>query len=97
KVPVDRFDEAINLLAETDEKILERKIGSEDVTGDVVDTRSRMEAKKQVRERYLDLLKQAKNINEILQVQTEINNIQVDIESAAGRVNYLSHAAALST
>ena len=33
-MPVDRFDEAINLLAETDEKILERKIGSEDVTGE---------------------------------------------------------------
>ena len=97
KVPVDRFDEAINLLAETNEKILERKIGSEDVTGEVVDTRSRMEAKKQVRERYLDLLKQAKNMNEILQVQTEINNIQVEIESAAGRVNYLTHSAALST
>jgi hypothetical protein len=97
KVPVDRFDEAINLLADANEKILERKIGSEDVTGEVVDTRSRMEAKKQVRERYLDLLKQAKNMNEILQVQTEINNIQVDIESAAGRVNYLTHSAALST
>ena len=97
KVPVDRFDEAINLLADTNEKILERKIGSEDVTGEVVDTRSRMEAKKQVRERYLDLLKQAKNMNEILQVQNEINNIQVDIESAAGRVNYLTHSAALST
>jgi len=97
KVPVDRFDEAINLLADANEKILERKIGSEDVTGEVVDTRSRMEAKKQVRERYLDLLKQAKNMNEILQVQTEINNIQIDIESAAGRVNYLTHSAALST
>jgi len=97
KVPVDRFDEAINLLADANEKILERKIGSEDVTGEVVDTRSRMEAKKQVRERYLDLLKQAKNMNEILQVQTEINNIQVEIESAAGRANYLTHSAALST
>ncbi len=97
KVPVDRFDEAINLLADANEKILERKISSEDVTGEVVDTRSRMEAKKQVRERYLDLLKQAKNMNEILQVQNEINNIQVDIESAAGRVNYLTHSAALST
>jgi len=97
KVPVDRFDEAINLLADTNEKILERKIGSEDVTGEVVDTRSRMQAKKQMRERYLDLLKQAKNMNEILQVQTEINNIQEEIESAAGRVNFLSHSAALST
>lgn len=97
KVPVDRFEEAMNLLGESGEKILEWKISSEDVTGEVVDTRSRMQAKKQVRQRYLDLLKQAKNMSEIMQVQNEINDIQEEIESATGRVNYLIHAAALST
>ena len=97
KVPVDRFEEAMNLLADSGEKVLERKISSEDVTGEVVDTRSRMQAKKQVRQRYLDLLKQAKNMSEIMQVQNEINDIQEEIESATGRVNYLIHAAALST
>lgn len=97
KVPVDRFEEAMNLLADSGEKVLERKISSEDVTGEVVDTRSRMEAKKKVRQRYLDLLKQAKNMSEIMQVQNEINDIQEEIESATGRVNYLIHAAALST
>jgi len=97
KVPVDQFDEAINSLTASPEKIIEKKIGSEDVTGEIIDTRSRMEAKKQVRLRYLDLLKQAKNMEEILQVQSEIDDIQVQIESATGRVQYLNHAAALST
>jgi hypothetical protein len=52
----------------------------------VVDTRSRMEAKKQMRDRYLELLKQARNMKEILEVQQVINSIQEDIESGSGRV-----------
>ena len=97
KVPVDQFESVIFSLTSNQDKIIERKISSEDVTGEVVDTRSRIEAKKKVRDRYLDLLKQARNMGEILQVETEINEVQEQIESASGRVNYLTHAAAMST
>lgn len=97
KVPVDQFQSAVDFLTSGDGKINEKKISSEDVTTQFVDTKSRLEAKKQVRLRYLDLLKQAKNMEEILQVQTEINDIQEEIESAAGRINYLSNASAMST
>jgi hypothetical protein len=62
-----------------------------------VDTKSRMQAKIAVRDKYLQLLKQAKNMNEILQVQNEINDIQEDIEAANGRINYMQHASAYST
>jgi hypothetical protein len=97
KVPVEQFDEAVKALTSGPEKLIVKRITSEDVTGEVVDTKSRLEAKRQVRLRYLDLLKQAKNMEEILQVQNEINDIQENMESAAGRINYLTHAAALST
>jgi hypothetical protein len=56
-----------------------------------------MKAKMDLRDKYLELLKHAKNMNEILQVQSEINSIQEDIEAAGGRVNYLQHASAYST
>jgi len=97
KVPVDQFDNAVNLVSATVKGINEKKVTSEDVTTEVVDTRSRLEAKKQVRLRYLDLLKQAKNMQEILSVQSEINGIQEEIESAAGRIEYLSHSSSFST
>ncbi|HEY6062761.1 MAG TPA: DUF4349 domain-containing protein [Chitinophagaceae bacterium] len=97
KVPVDQFDNALALLTSNVEKINERKISSQDVTAEFVDTKSRMEAKKQVRQRYMDLLKQAKNMDEILSVQSEINAIQEEIESAAGRIEYLGHSSSFST
>jgi hypothetical protein len=99
KVPVARFDEAMNLLASGTgkDKVVERKITSQDVTGEVVDTKSRMEAKRQVRLRYLELLNQAKTMEDILKVQDEVNQIQEEIEMGTGRVNYLNHASAYST
>jgi hypothetical protein len=97
KVPVDQFDDAVTLLSAGVIKINEKKISSQDVTAEYVDTRSRMEAKKQFRQRYMDLLKQAKNMEEILNVQGEINGIQEQIEAAAGQIEYLGHASAFST
>lgn len=97
KVPVDQFDNAINLFTDNIEKLNEKKISSQDVTGEYVDTRSRMEAKKQVRQCYLGLLSQAKNMEEVLSVQSEINNIQEQIESGQGRMQYLNHSSVFST
>ena len=98
KVPVDQFDNLIKSITSTkDESVVSQKITSQDVTGEIIDTRSRMEAKRQVRLRYLELLKQAKNMEEILKVQQEINRIQEEVEAGSGRVSYLTHAAAYST
>jgi hypothetical protein len=97
KVPVDQFDNLVNSFAGDGIKITEKNISSQDVTGEVVDTKARMQAKMAVRDKYLELLKQAKSMNEILQVQNEINSIQEDIEAANGRINYLQHASAYST
>ncbi len=97
KVPVDQFEDMMNQLPGTNVKVLERKITTEDVTGEIVDTRSRLEAKKQMRLKYLEFLKQSKNMEEVLQVQGEINSIQEEIESAASRVEYLSHQSVFST
>ena len=97
KVPVTEFDNLMNALPSAESKILEKRITSEDVTGEVVDTKGRIEAKKQIRDRYYDLLKQAKNMKEILEVQTEINALQESIEAGSGRVQFLSQQAAYST
>jgi hypothetical protein len=97
KVPVAQFESIMNQLQGNNNKVLERKITTEDVTGQAVDTRLRLEAKKGMRLKYLDFLKQSKNMQEVLQVQNEINNIQEEIESAAGRIEFLSHQSAYGT
>ncbi len=97
KVPVENFDDLINSIGGDSIKVIEKRITSQDVTSEVVDTKARIEAKKIVRQQYLELMRQAKNMKDILEVQTEINTIQEEIESASGRVNYLVHQASYST
>jgi hypothetical protein len=97
KVPVNQFDNALSQFALGVLQVNEKKVTSEDVTAQYIDTRSRIEAKRQVRNRYMDLLKQARNMEEILSVQSEINSIHEEIESATGRAEYLFHSAAYST
>lgn len=97
KVPVAQFDNLVNVLPAEDAKVQEKKISSDDVGSEMADTKSRLEAKKQMRLKYLDFLKQSKNMTEVLQVQAEINQIQEEIESATGRMNYLSQQTAYST
>jgi hypothetical protein len=97
KVPVAQFEPMMNALPADDGKVMEKKITTDDVTGEMVDTKSRLEAKKQLRVKYLEFLKQSKNMEEVLQVQNEVDNIQQQIESVAGRVSFLSHQTAYST
>lgn len=97
RIPVEQFEPAVSDLSGNAEKILSKNITSKDVTGEVVDIRSRLEAKRQARLRYLELMKQAKNMEEVFQVQKEVDEIQEEMEAASGRVGYLNHAAAYST
>lgn len=97
KVPVEQFESLLNQLPSDSDKIVEKKITTEDVTGEIVDTKSRLQAKEQMRLKYLEFLKQAKNMEDVLKVQSEINDIQEEMESASGRINYLSHQSAYST
>ncbi|MBN9384892.1 MAG: DUF4349 domain-containing protein [Chitinophagaceae bacterium] len=97
KVPVDRFDLTVMQLAGDSDKLVSKRITAEDVTMQLVDTKSRLETKKEVRQRYLELLKQAHSMKDILQVQNEINSLQEEMDGAAGRIAYLGHAASYST
>lgn len=97
KVHVSQFDQAVATLLKDVQKVDTRQISSEDVTSAYIDSKSRLEAKKEVRLRYLELLKSARNMKDIIEVQKEINYIQEEIEMVTGRINYLGHASAMST
>ena len=97
KVPVERFDALVTSLAGSGGKLQLKQIAAEDVTRSVIDTRGRLEARKLIRARYLELLKQAKTMEEILQVQGEINRITEEVESAAYNLQHMQAEAAYST
>jgi hypothetical protein len=97
RVPVDRFEELMVQLPGDSDKLETKKVSSDDVTMELIDTKSRLETKKEVRERYLELLRQAHSMKDIITVQNEINDIQGEMDQAAGRIAWLGHSSAYST
>lgn len=97
RVPVAYFTKLIDFFENDSITITQKKISSSNVGGEIVDVSSRIEAKKQIKQQYVQLLQQAKNMEDILHIQNEINAIQEQIEAANGRKNYLNNATAYST
>jgi len=84
RVPVDHFEDLMAALPADSDKLIEKKVSSEDVSTEVVDTKSRLETKKEARERYMELLKQAHSMKDIISLQSEIDDIQEDMDQATG-------------
>ena len=74
-----------------------KNVSAEDVTAEYVDNDLRIKSKQKVFERYLELLKQAKNVQEIMAVEEQIRVIREEIEAKEGRQKYLNDQVSYST
>lgn len=91
RVPQPGFDRLVDSIVGLAKNLDEKNINVEDVTEEYVDTESRLKAKRSVEERYLEILKKAQTIKDILAVEENLGEIREAIESAEGRLKYLSH------
>jgi len=97
RVPTENFQPFLNSLSEGVKYFDQRDISRIDVTEEFVDLSARLKAKRELEERYLQLLKQAKNVKEMLEIERELSNIREEIEAKQGRLNYLQNRVSLST
>jgi len=78
--------------------IKELNISSNDVTEEFVDIRSRLNTKKEVRERYIKILKdKTGKISEVLEAEDAIRKITEEIEAKEARLRYLNDKVKYST
>ncbi|MEM3697994.1 MAG: DUF4349 domain-containing protein [Candidatus Bathyarchaeia archaeon] len=88
-VPKDKFDTVINKLGELG-TITDLKISSTDITQEYVDLNSRLKVLEAQKELLTSWLKQAKTIDELLKIRSEIENVESQIEQIKGRLNYIA-------
>ena len=74
-----------------------KSINSEDVTRQYIDLETRLASKRAVVTRYRELLKQAKNVQEVLAVEENLRKVVEEIESIEGQLKYLSRQVDFST
>ena len=96
RVKSNLFDTLLNRITEG-QKVVSKDIAAQDVTEEFVDIQTRLKSKKEVRDRYSELLKQARTINEIVTVEEQLRRIQEEIEAKEGRLKYLNSRTKFST
>ncbi|UUY08179.1 DUF4349 domain-containing protein [Pseudomonas sp. J452] len=96
RVPKDAFATALGDVEQSG-KVLSRHVKGEDVTEQYVDVETRLRNNIALRDRLRDLLGKAKDIKDILQIESELNRIQSEIDSMEARMRILKDQIQMST
>ena len=97
RIPSKSFQAAIHDISSIVKHFDTKQVSSRDVSEEFVDLNARLKAKKTLEERYLELLKKANNVKEILEIERELSSIREEIEAKEGRLKYLQNQVSLSS
>lgn len=97
RVPSNKFDELILRIEPLAKKIENKNISTEDVTEEFIDVEARLKTKKELEARYREILAQAKTVEDIISIESQIANVRAEIESMEGRLKYLKNQVSFST
>ncbi|HLU50656.1 MAG TPA: DUF4349 domain-containing protein [Flavobacteriaceae bacterium] len=97
RIPSQHFQTVIDSISAGVDYFDQNNISQQDVSEEFVDLQARLKAKRQLENRYLELLKQAKNVTEILEIERELSVIREEIEAREGRLKFLENRVSYST
>jgi hypothetical protein len=96
RVPAPIFHEALAEVAKLGD-VLHRDVSAQDVTAEFRDLEVRLKNLQAVRGRLQQLLAQAKNVQDALQVERELERVTTQIEQIKGRLKLFRELVAFST
>ncbi|MEM9527075.1 MAG: DUF4349 domain-containing protein [Bacteroidota bacterium] len=96
RVPAERFEAALEEIA-TYGKLKDKRLEGEDVTDAYRDYAIRLDNAEKSRQRYLELLALAQNVDEAITVERELERLNETIDLLKGRINQLDQLEAFST
>ena len=98
RIENSKFHELINSLKGESIFLEKEEITSNDVTAEFVDIESRLKTKKEVRDRYITILKtKTGKVKDIIAAEEAIRKITEEIEAKEGRLRYLKDKVSFST
>jgi hypothetical protein len=97
RIPSQSFDSFIADISKEVAFFDVKEISSQDVTEEYIDLEARIKAKKVLEARYLELLKRAGKVSEMLEIEKELSVIREEIEANEGKLRYMQSRVSLST
>lgn len=97
RVPSKAYDETLAELRRLSLKVEQEDSKSQDVTEEYSDLGAQLRNLEATEVRYLDLLKRAESIDDILKVQARISETRREIERIKGRMQYLDRTTEMAS
>ncbi len=98
RVPNDYFEPLLKEITAQAKYINYERVTSEDVAKEFVDLESRLRTKREVEQRYTEILRhKAGTIEELLKAEQQIGELHEDIEATISRINFLRDQVRYST
>ena len=97
RIPSDKFEILIAKIESGEGEVSYKEIDARDVTEEFIDLETRLGNKQKYLTRYQELLRNAKSIKEILDIEEKIRILEEEIESTTGRLKYLNDQVNYST
>jgi len=96
RVPQDEFYDVIEEIENLGE-VEERELKGEDITESYVDLEAQLVNLERAEVRLVEILEIAKNVDEVLKVEYQLNRVRGEIESITGEMKYLEGRVELAT
>lgn len=96
RVPATTLDSVMDRAAALADRVENRTVSDTDISEPYYDTDARLRSKRSLEERYLELLKSAKNVEEMLAVERELHQVRADIEAMSGQMRGWDRQVAMS-
>jgi hypothetical protein len=97
RVPSKNFDVFLSDISKGVAYFDNKEISSQDVTEEYIDIDARLKAKKVLETRYLELLKKANKVSEMLEIEAQLSAIREEIEAKEGQLRYMQSQISMST
>jgi hypothetical protein len=97
RVPSKNFDPFLTAISKGVSYFDNKEITSQDVTTEFIDIEARLKAKKVLENRYIELLKKANKVSEMLEIEAQLSTIREEIEAKQGQLNYMQNRVSFST
>jgi hypothetical protein len=97
RVPEDKFDATISSLTGLALSVRTETINGQDVTEQYTDLQARLKNAQAQEAQYLDILKKANTVQDILAVQQYLSQVRYEIESYQGQLKNLTNQTSYST
>ncbi len=97
RVPSKRFDDALVEAKKLATQVKSENVGGQDVTEQFTDLQAQLRNAKAQETEYLNILKKAQTVQDILSVQSYLGNVRSQIESLEGRLKYLENQTSYAT